>query len=268
MREIARTYDSNPEKEWCRLTHSPYSQLEFLVFSHHIQNHLPGRGLILDAGGGPGRYAIELCRLGYDVVLLDASSGCIETAKAKFAQQPAQVQDRLKDCVVGDVVGMSGFQDGTFDGVLCFDPLSCLAAEAEREQAVSELVRVAKSTATVALAVRGYLAVLRTIMRVDSDLLVDGSIETLQRTGNCDVGGVPHHFFRMAELRRLAEGHGLKTLVMAGGEGLSDGLPEATNAMAEDPEKWACWKQIVMDTSTDPAVVDLSGHMLHVGRKE
>ncbi|NIA13095.1 MAG: hypothetical protein GWP08_03360 [Nitrospiraceae bacterium] len=120
----------------------------------------------------------------------------------------------------------------------------------------------------VALAVRGYLAVLRTIMRVASDNLVDGSIETLQRTGNCNVGGLPHHFFRAVEMRRLAENHGLKTLLMAGGEGLSAGLPEATNAAAEDPEKWAQWGRIITDTSTDPAVVDLSEHMLYIGRKE
>jgi 2-polyprenyl-3-methyl-5-hydroxy-6-metoxy-1,4-benzoquinol methylase len=38
---------------------------------HFLEKHLPKKGLILDAGGGPGRYTIELARSGYDVVLLD-----------------------------------------------------------------------------------------------------------------------------------------------------------------------------------------------------
>ena len=268
MQEIDQIYDSNPEFEWYRLTKTPYNQLELLVFLHHIQNHLPNRGLILDAGGGPGRYAINLCRLGYDVVLLDLSSGCIETAKAMLAQQSEEIQGRLMDYVVGNVADMSGFPDEMFDGVLCLDPLSCFAEESEREQAISEVVRVAKSGATVALAVRGYLAVLRTIMRVASDNLMDGSLEILQATGNCHVRGVLHHFFRAAEMRRLAERHGLETLLTAGGEGLSAGLPEATNAIAQDPEKWARWKRIVVDTSTDLAIVDVSEHVLYVGKKK
>jgi hypothetical protein len=49
---------------------------------------------------------------------------------------------------------------------------------------------------------------------------------------------------------------------------LSAGLPQDTNAVAEDPEKWSRWEQIVIATSTDPAIVDLSEHILHIGRKE
>jgi len=268
MREIAKVYDADPEKEWSRLERSPWYRLEFDVFLHHICAHLRDEGLLLDAGGGPGRYSIELCRLGYRVVLLDLSAGCIQTAKSKFAEQPEKVQARLENCVVADVTDMSCLPDQMFNGVLCLDPLSCLADDADRHRAISEVVRVAKRGAMVALGARGYLAVLRTIIRIASQDLVNGSIETLQRTGNCKIRGLPHHFFRISELKRLAESHGLKTILMAGGQGLSAGLPEATNAIAEDPEKWERWKEVIMNTSTDPAVADLSEHMLYLGRME
>ena len=163
---------------------------------------------------------------------------------------------------------MSRFPDEIFDSVLCLDPLSCLAEESEREQAISEVIRVANLGAMVALGVCGYLAVLRISTPLASDNLVDGGLERLQSTGNWHVRGVAHHFFRAVEIRELAERHGLKTLLIAEGEGLSTRLPEATNAIAEDPEKWARWKQIVIGTSTDPAIVDLSEHMLCIGRKE
>ena len=49
-------------------------------------------------------------------------------------------------------------------------------------------------------------------------------------------------------------------------EALSDGLPEATNALSEEPEKWQRWFEVLLATSTDPTVVDMSSHMLYVGR--
>ena len=57
--------------EWNRLVMDAYHSLEFLLMMHYLRKYLPETGKILDAGGGPGRYAIELCRAGYAVILLD-----------------------------------------------------------------------------------------------------------------------------------------------------------------------------------------------------
>lgn len=168
---------------------------------------------------------------------------------------------------MGDVRDLRQFSKGTFDAVLCFDPLSYLADLTDREKSLRELVRIAKVDSPVAIAVGGYLAVLCTIIRIASHELVDGSLDILQQTGNCDVRGVPRHFFRAAEIGALAESCGLKTLVQAGGEGLSSAIPEATNAIADDTVKWERWVEVVIETSTDLAVVDTSGHILHIGRK-
>lgn len=267
MRTISQIYDSDPAREWRRLTCSAYNSLEFTVFIHHLKKFLPKQGLVLDAGGGPGRYAIHLCKRGLEVVLLDASTGCINLAKEKFIELDPKVQRRLKEFVVGDVTDLSRFANETFDVVLCFDPLSCISDPADREKALAELVRVTKTGSTVALAVRGYLDVLRTLIRVASDGLLDGRLDTLTKTGDCDVGGAPHHFFRAAEIRELAERFGLMTILQVGGEGLSSGMPEPTCAIADDAAKWQRWVEVAVDTSTDPAVVDTSGHMLYIGRK-
>lgn len=47
-------------REWDRLEGDPYNMLEYVVTMHYLEKHLPSEGLILDAGGGPGRYTIEL----------------------------------------------------------------------------------------------------------------------------------------------------------------------------------------------------------------
>jgi 2-polyprenyl-3-methyl-5-hydroxy-6-metoxy-1,4-benzoquinol methylase len=74
MKKVAEAYNKNKEREWQRLTKDPYHSLEFTVIMHYLWKHLPPSGKILDAGGGPGRYSLELCRAGYEVVLLDISS--------------------------------------------------------------------------------------------------------------------------------------------------------------------------------------------------
>jgi len=267
MKALADIYDADPEGEWNRLTKSPYNSLEFSVFMHHIETFLPSQGLILDAGGGPGRYTVELCKHGLKVVLLDLSSECLAFAEGKVTEFGPRIREYLKESVVGNVTDLSRFSAEMFDVVLCLDPLSCLANRTDREQPLLELVRVTKPGSPVVLGVRGYLDVLRTLVRVASHELVDGTLETLRQTGNCNVRGVPHHFFRAVEIRELAESCGLSTLLQAGGEGLSSAMPEATTAIADDVAKWQRWVEVVIDTSTEPAVVDTSGHMLYIGRK-
>jgi len=53
------------------------------------------KSLILDAGGGPGRYTIELAKKGYQVVLLDLSPKCLEIAKREIKNAKVEDHDRL-----------------------------------------------------------------------------------------------------------------------------------------------------------------------------
>ncbi|MCK4722519.1 MAG: class I SAM-dependent methyltransferase, partial [Dehalococcoidia bacterium] len=64
-------YAEFAQGEWRRLVKDSYHQLELNTTLHFLEKYLPSEGLILDAGGGPGRYTIELAKRGYDVVLLD-----------------------------------------------------------------------------------------------------------------------------------------------------------------------------------------------------
>ena len=255
--------------EWNRLVKDAYNSLEFLVTMHYLRKHLPETGRVLDAGGGPGRYTLELCRAGYDVVLLDIDSTYTAFAEKKIGLEPKSVSSRLVASVVGDIRDLSGFSTNAFDAVLCLGgPLTHISDETERTQATSELVRVAKPGAIVSIAVVGYLAMLRTVLSRFSEELIIPQYWDLIKEGKGDnlVRGNLWHFFRASELQQLAESCGLTTLEMVGCEGLSTGLPEATNAVAEDPAKWERWVELVLETTTEPAIVDMAAHILYVGQ--
>jgi ubiquinone/menaquinone biosynthesis C-methylase UbiE len=266
MNQITEAYNKDPEREWRRLVKDPYHSLEFLVTMYYLRKHLPPQGKILDAGGGPGRYSLELCRAGYEVVLLDISFRCIDTAKDKFRLEPEAFQKRLLEFVVGDVRDLSRFEADSFEAVLCLDPLSYLGEKVDRIRAVSELVRVAKPKGIVCISGRGYLALPRTILLIANDDFLDPSFAMFLETGNIPIQGSMVHFFRADELRQLAESCGLTTLEMAGCEGLSSNLIEATNVLHQDEEKWNRWVELVLQTSAEPSVVDMAEHILYIGR--
>jgi ubiquinone/menaquinone biosynthesis C-methylase UbiE len=73
--EVIRRYtDKRTEQEWERLGRH---RTEFAVTIRALAGHLPPPpARVLDCGGGPGRYAIELARRGYDVTLFDLSPAC------------------------------------------------------------------------------------------------------------------------------------------------------------------------------------------------
>ncbi|WP_343045137.1 class I SAM-dependent methyltransferase [Paenibacillus lemnae] len=69
--------------EWGRLDREP---LEFMINLHYIKSYLTGTQKVLDNGAGPGKYAMELARLGHRVTLSDLTPALVETAKQKAAE--------------------------------------------------------------------------------------------------------------------------------------------------------------------------------------
>ena len=105
----ATDYNKNPEREWNRLEKDAYHRIEYEVVTHYLQKYLPKSGRLLDAGGGPGRYAFELARQGYDVTLLDLSDGCIRMAKHKLRTEFHSLKGSVCDLLVGNVRDLMAF---------------------------------------------------------------------------------------------------------------------------------------------------------------
>jgi len=270
MTQIAEIYSQEAAGEWRRLEIDTYRTLEFWITMHFLRKYLPTQGLILDTGGGPGRYTLALCREGYRMVLLDLAPGCIEFARGQFAEEPEAVRDCLQDMLVGDIRSLP-LPAEHFDATLCMGgPLSHLQQVEDRRLAVRELIRVTRPGGVVALTGIGYLAVLRTIL-IECPYELDGPhLEPFLPTGDGPgPSDMPWHFFRAAELRELAESCGLQTLEMAGCQSLSTGLRRETNSLCQEGgPRWQRWLGLLLDTCTETAVVDMSEHILYIGRKQ
>lgn len=256
--------------QWRRLRQDPYHQIEFIVTMHFLEKYLPKQGLILDAGGGPGRYTIELAKRSYNVILLDLVPEMLKLAKRKTKQ--AGVLKRIKQFVQGSVEDLSMFQNENFDAVLCLGaPLCHLLNAKQRKRAAAEIVRVTKRDASIFVSVINRVGLLRSI-------LVEFPHEMQYAKHHWEVGDyIPGlqgegftaaHWFLPEELRELFEKQNVEILEMAGLEGLSSHHEKETNRLHKDKEKWKMWIEILLKTCTHPSVVGSSEHFLLVCRKQ
>jgi SAM-dependent methyltransferase len=253
--------------EWRRLVKNPYLQLEFDTTMHFLKKYLPKEGSILDAGGGPGRYTIELARLGHDVVLLDLTRAMLKIAKRQIRE--AGVENRVKQILEGSITDLSMFHDGTFDAVVCLGgPLSHILKEKQRVKAASELLRVAKEDAPIFASVFGRLGVLRGGLYYWSDEIP--ILMRRMRDRGDYLGGYGFtacHCFLSEELRDLFEELGADVIEMVGLEGLSSYHRRETNRLFKNKRAWRIWVETHLKTCTRPSVVDMSDHLMIVCRK-
>jgi ubiquinone/menaquinone biosynthesis C-methylase UbiE len=244
---------------------------------HFFKEYSPGKGLVLDAGGGPGRYTLELARLGYDVVLLDLTPELLEIARNRIKK--AGVVDRVKQVVQGSIDDLSMFKDNTFDAVMCLGALSHVLEQENRERAVDELIRVAKSNATIFVSVIGRLAILECgLVHWPEDVEIDGLYRKLYETGDYRGGPgmhargrtfAPCHLYLSEELEGCFKKRDVKVLKMVGLQGLATRHEKETNRLFKKyPRGWKNWWELHLRTCTHPSMVDNSQHFMIICRKQ
>lgn len=262
-------YDEFGTDEWERLDEDPVGRLEFENTVAALEADLPADGRVLDAGGGPGRYAVWLAERGHAVEHLDVSSEQVRIAREKAADHG--VADRIT-CRKGDVRDLP-FDDDAFDAVCCLGgPLSHVLDAEDRRTAATELPRVARPDRPVFVSVIGRLAAvvygIRNGLDRHPEILPrlaatgDYTAELLERADS--EGWAECHFFRAAEFEALLEEAGLAVEGLLGLEGPASVLgPELADA---PPDGLESVREVVRLLKEDRSVADMSEHILAVCR--
>lgn len=261
-------YDEFADGEWERLDRDPVRRLEFDGTVAVLEDHLPETDHVLDAGGGPGRYAIWLADRGHSVKHCDLSTEQVRIAREKTREHG--VTDAV-DCQHADLRSLP-YDDDRFDAVCSLGgPLSHLLDPTDRETAVDELARVARPDAPVVVSVIGRLgAILYGIRHVPDQAsilpeLLDTGDYTADLLARHDADGwAEAHYFRAHELESLLESRGLTVERLVGLEGLASAArPELETA---DDDALDAIRHVVATLRDDPTATDLSEHILAVAR--
>jgi ubiquinone/menaquinone biosynthesis C-methylase UbiE len=267
---VKRYYTELAEGEWDRLERNPYHRLEFDTTMYFLRKHMPARGVVLDAGGGPGRYTVELAKLGHDVVLLDLTPKMLEIARGRIEE--AGVGDRVKQVLEGSAEDLSVFETGSFDAVLCLGgPLSHLVHGERRLNAVKELIRVAGPGAPIFASVISRLAMcMNSIVYLWPEMKDNLDLYRQYTTTGQYLGGygfAPCHFYTPEELRGEFEGRA-QIIEMVGLEGMFSSHEERYNEVHALGEYNELLWETHLRTCTHPSIVGVSEHFMIVCRKK
>ncbi|CAM2906043.1 class I SAM-dependent methyltransferase [Paenibacillus sediminis] len=269
MEKVIEYY--NTFDEWGRLDREP---IEFLVNCHYIKSNLPAKAQILDNGAGPGKYAIELAKLGHHVTLTDLTPRLVEIAKEKAIEQ--HLERQFDGFYYLDARDLSKFTDEQFDASLMLGPMYHLQSEEDRIQAVKELGRVTKKGGLVFVAFMSRIRHLTTSLMFPEHWKPNHTIEGIS---DFLESGIFNHsddgrftgayYFDIEHIKTFMESHGFESVKLIGSESI---------AGAMNREQWDYWRhrgdeefqrvmQIIIDAAGSPYILGTSSHLLYIGRK-
>jgi S-adenosylmethionine-dependent methyltransferase len=261
--EAESFYDEYAPKEWERLERH---RTEFAVTLRSIREFLPRSPCsVLDVGGGPGRYAIELARQGYTITLLDISQENLRLAR----QKASEAQVSLANLIHANAMDLSKISSDSYQAVLLMGPLYHLLSHGERVQAIQEAMRVLKSRGKLFAAFITRFAPFRYLANGEPVWLAENPEYALQllETGIHDrpTQFAKAYYVHPDEIVPLMESCGLRTLSLVGCEGVVAGHEDRVNALTG--KEWEAWVDLNYKLGQKHCMYGASDHLLYVGEK-
>ena len=235
--------------------------LEFERTKEIILRHLPPPpAVVADIGGGPGRYALWLAGLGYQVVHRDLMPQHVA------ALRQAVGSDQRIDSAVGDARQLD-LAGESADAVLLLGPLYHLSRR-DRLRALAEAQRVVRPGGPVFAA-----AISRWALRMDGILRLrlyqtlpsaEAALPETERTGRLPPlhqGAFCGYTHRPGQLRAELAASGLKVTGVVGVEGPAYLLADLAERLADDDDR-----RVVLETARAlervPELLGIGPHLL------
>lgn len=160
---------------------------------------LPGRGKVLDAGGGVGRFAAEFARRGFEVHLADVSKRALSAARKRMKKEGIG----NVSLYLAEAEHLGFFPAGTFSAALAIE-LICYSPRPEK--ILKSLHRALEPGGRLLLSVENAHGALLGDSRLEPDemagALADGEVRI--------PGYLYVKYYSKKELRELLEGNGFK----------------------------------------------------------
>jgi len=252
MSEKIKNHYENYDEEG-RLFRDNAHKPEYLTTIRYFDRLLAPGSRILDACAGAGRYSFYLADKGHKVTACDLSEHHINIIKSN------PNANKLDDIKVCNVLDLSGFEENSFDAVLCMGALYHLWESDDRQKAVSECIRVCKPGGIIALAYITKIGCMYSELKDDAS-----NIDDLLRFINAEAHDV---FVPTAskEIEELAINCGLEKIHHIATDGLIYAVTEKlNNANDENFNKYMEFHYYICEA---PDVVGASLHGLWIGRK-
>ena len=257
--------------EWGRLD-NPEGWLEFELCMQIIKIYLPDTAEILDLGGGPGRYTIELAKLGHTLHLADLSQTLLDQARERIDELKLS---NVKSITQVNATDLGCYADSSFDAALLFGPLYHLTGEEERLSCVREVNRVLKDGGLVFASFIPYLSGAVGIAGRMFSAPDQVSAETLRRVfsrgvfnNNADRGFQEGYFPSSGEIVSLFEGALFKKVALRSIRGWGNSREEQIYRLkTKNPDMYDLVITLINQTADDPSIIEMCSHAIYIGKK-
>lgn len=249
-RKVAEDYDKKYEVP-------VFKKLYDKITWQYIEPYLPNEGLILDAGGGTGKWAIPIADKGLEVLIYDISQKMLDVALKKAKQHGLENRIRVKQ---GDICDID-FPDGYFDFLLAEgDPISYCS---DPDKAVGELYRVLKPGCYAVAGVDSLFPIIRHAVGIRHDL--DAAIRILrEKRFYAEEWGFYCWAFTPEDLEQLFRRHGFKVERIVGKPVVY--FREA-EPILEDVNKTKKLLELELALCEERSIIGYGGHLHIVAKK-
>jgi ubiquinone/menaquinone biosynthesis C-methylase UbiE len=248
-----------------------FKMLYFRVYDaitwKYLEPYVPRNpdALVLDAGGGTGRWATRMAKTGCKVVLMDTSEGMLTAAAKRIEAENLQQQITIKK---GNIA-KTGYADETFDMVLCEHALFLFK---DPIMVVNEFRRVLKKKARLIVSVHNrYVQTLCRLERPspeDTDnalrILRCERYDSMTKNGNVKI-----YTWTPDEFRLMLERSGFKVEKMVG-KGTTMPLRISKDLFMKKEYSEELFKKILeleFDLCEKPDALALAGHLQAIACK-
>jgi ubiquinone/menaquinone biosynthesis C-methylase UbiE len=277
MRKKAKIYNAERIRdrfemgygEWRRYEGSAYRRFCKDLRIRELKKHVKKGMEVLDLGCGPGRFSIELIRMGAKVTLLDLTPKQLATAKRKISR--AKLQKGVRAYLVADATSIPEIEDSRFDFVLAYGGVLSFTAE-KRGEALSEVRRVLKPGGLVLAEVTSRYGVFREV--------ISGCPNKVWRNPEfnhfwevIETGDQPWHpawglhFYTAEELREFFDENGFETLDVFAMPSIASWLADGVAKIFRDKKAVETLYKVEESLRNRPGVVDSGDFIVGLARR-
>ena len=272
---IRKHYNDYGLKEWERLQRSLHGVVEYENTMSVLRRYLPSSGHLLDAGGGPGRYTISLASEGHSMTLVDISDEQLSIAREKIRE--VGMLDRVQAVRRMDICDLHEFSNSSFDGVLCLGGALSYVREGA-DQAIRELVRVAKPGAPIIVSVMSLLGTYHLISAFDAEGFLRNIRDHVEwdpatpfpEVLNSRVGSPEWHapmtLYTSVGLRELLQRNGCTVVEVASTNTITSSYWKGLDKIDASPEARDMLIRLEREFCNKPGLVDMGEHLVAVAR--
>jgi SAM-dependent methyltransferase len=265
---VEEYFDGYGDKEWHRLTQTPFDEVSLHIHTHYLEQHVRPGLRVLEVGAGAGRFTQVLANLDCRVLVADISPVQLDLNK-RYGEEHGfahAVEDRIQL----DICDMSSLDANSFDAVVCYGgPLSYVFERAA--EAVSECSRVLSTDGVFLASVMSLWGTAHNAIDAVLDIPPEQN-QTITSSGDLTPESHPAgthfcHMYRAVEFHTLLSHAGLTVVAMAASNCLSTHWTDQLAQIRQDAEKWTELLRMEIEATREPGCLDMGTHLIAVARK-